>query len=64
VYPKDSPFFFDTVGDALRYLRGRGQEVERGIQDNLREAQFRNKDLDELHAELEETGTVDFFKDQ
>lgn len=60
VYPKDSPFFFETVGDAIRYLRDRGAEVEENALDNLRSVQGHNRNLSELVAELEDSGTVNF----
>jgi hypothetical protein len=64
VYPKESPFFFDDLTGALGYLKKRGLETEAGIQENLREVQAQNKQLDDLIAELEKDGTVDFFADQ
>lgn len=60
VYPKDSSHFFDTVGEAINYLRVHGQEVEQSIIDKLRSVQAHNRKLSELISELEASGTVNF----
>jgi len=58
VYPKDSRFLFETLGDAIRYLNEKGAEVERNAIDTLLKIKGHNRALCELSAELEATGKI------